>query len=410
MHIDDTYEVKIIRLNNEGLGVALVDKFVVFVKNALVNEKVKIRITEVNENYAKGEVINHIETSSNRVIPSCPFYEKCGGCNLMHMNYESQISFKKDKVKSVFKKISNIDTDIKDIIYDKEYNYRNKVVLKVKNDKIGLYREKTNDIINVDKCLLLDNKINDELIKLELFIHRYKNNNISEIMIRVINDKIMLSLDTINKEARDSFINNFDHVESIYINNKLVYGNEFLKETINNLEFNISPKSFFQVNKNIMTKMYDKAISYIKGGTTLDLYSGTGTLSMLASKTSDEVIGIEVVKDAVKDADNNIELNNIKNVSFICDKVENKIDELKDKKIDNIIMDPPRSGSDKKSLNSILEIEPKQIIYISCNPVTLARDYNTLKEKYNIKEITLFDMFPNTYHVETVMVLEKKDV
>ena len=410
MHLEDKYEAKIIRLNNEGLGVALVDKFVVFVKNALVNEKVKIKITEVNDNYAKGEVINYIETSSDRVIPSCPFYEKCGGCNLMHMNYESQISFKKDKVKSIFKKISNIDIDIKDIIYDKEYNYRNKVTLKVKNDKIGLYREKTNDIINVDKCLLLDNKINDELIKLELFIHRYKNNNISEIMIRVINDKIMLSLDTINKEVRDSFINNFDHVESIYINNKLVYGNEFLKETINDLEFNISPKSFFQVNKNIMTKMYNKAISYIKGGTTLDLYSGTGTLSMLASKKSKEVIGIEVVKDAVKDANNNIELNNIKNVSFICDKVENKIDELKNKKIDNIIMDPPRSGSDKKSLNSILEIEPKQIIYISCNPVTLARDYNTLNEKYKIKEITLFDMFPSTYHVETVMILEKKDV
>ena len=223
MHIDDTYEVKIIRLNNEGLGVALVDKFVVFVKNALVNEKVKIKITEVNENYAKADVINYIETSKDRVTPPCPFYEKCGGCNLMHMNYESQISFKKDKVKSIFKKISNIDIDIKDIIYDKEYNYRNKVTLKVKNDKIGLYREKTNDIINVDKCLLLDNKINDELIKLELFIHRYKNNNISEIMIRVINDKIMLSLDTINKEVRNSFINNFDHVESIYINPKPMY-------------------------------------------------------------------------------------------------------------------------------------------------------------------------------------------
>lgn len=409
MHIDDTYEVKIIRLNNEGLGVALVNKFVTFVYNALPEELVKIRITEVNENYAKAIVTNYIETSKNRVIPSCPFYEKCGGCNLMHMNYESQVSFKKDKVKSIFKKVSNIDIDIKDIIYDKEYNYRNKVVLKVKNDKIGLYREKTNDIINVDKCLLLDNKINDELIKLELFIHRYKNNNINEIMIRVINDKVMFSLDTINKEVRDSFLDNFSHIESIYINNKLVYGNEFLKETINDLEFNISPKSFFQVNKNIMTKMYDKAISYIKGGTTLDLYSGTGTLSMLASKTSDEVIGIEVVKDAVKDANNNIELNNIKNVSFICDKVENKIENLKNKKIDNIIMDPPRSGSDKKSLNSILEIEPKQIIYISCNPVTLARDYNTLNEKYNIKEITLFDMFPNTYHVESLMVLERKN-
>ncbi len=410
MHIDDIYEVKIIRLNNEGLGVALVDKFVTFVSNAIPGEVVKIKITETNENYAKGIVIDYLETSNSRVTPSCPFYEKCGGCNLMHMNYESQISFKKDKVKSIFKKISNIDIDIKDIIYDKEYNYRNKVVLRVKNDKIGLYREKTNDIISVDKCLLLDNKINDELIKLELFIHRYKNNNINEIMIRVINDKVMLSLDTINKEVRDSFLDNFNHVESIYINNKLVYGSEFLRETINGLEFNISPKSFFQVNKNIMTKMYNKAISYINGGTTLDLYSGTGTLSMLASKTSDEVIGIEVVKDAVRDANNNIELNNIKNVSFICDKVENKIEDLKNKKIDNIIMDPPRSGSDKKSLASILEIESKQIIYISCNPVTLARDYNTLQEKYNIKEITLFDMFPNTYHVETVMVLEKKDV
>jgi 23S rRNA (uracil1939-C5)-methyltransferase len=410
MHIDDIYEVKIIRLNNEGLGVALVNKFVVFVKNALVDELVKIKITEVNDNYAKADVINYIETSSDRVIPSCPFYEKCGGCNLMHMNYESQINFKKDKVKSIFKKISNIDIDLKDIIYDKEYNYRNKVTLKVKNDKIGLYREKTNDIIGVDKCLLLDNKINDELIKLELFIHRHKNNNINELMIRVINDKVMLSLDTINKEVRDSFLDNFSHVESIYINNKLVYGNEFLKETINDLEFYISPKSFFQVNKNIMTKMYEKAISYINGGTTLDLYSGTGTLSMLASISSKEVIGIEALQDAVKDANNNIELNNIKNVSFICDKVENKIDELKDKKIDNIIMDPPRSGSDKKSLASILEIEPKQIIYISCNPVTLARDYNTLKEKYNIKEITLFDMFPNTYHIESLMVLEKKDV
>ena len=409
MHIDNTYEVKIIRLNNEGLGVALLDKFVVFVKNALVGEKVKIKITEVNENYSKAIVINYIETSKDRVTPSCPFYEKCGGCNLMHMNYESQVNFKKDKVKSIFKKVSNIDIDIKDIIFDKEYNYRNKVVLKVKNDKIGLFKEKTNDIISVDKCLLLNDKINDELIKLELFIHRHKNNNINEIMIRVINNKLMLSLDTINKEVRDSFINNFNHVESIYINNKLVYGNEFLKETINDLEFNISPKSFFQVNKIIMTKMYDKAISYINGGTTLDLYSGTGTISMLVSKKSDEVIGIEVVKDAVKDANNNIELNNIKNVSFICDKVENKIDELKNKKIDNIIMDPPRSGSDKKSLASILEIEPKQIIYISCNPVTLARDYNTLKEKYIIKEITLFDMFPNTYHIESLMVLERKN-
>ena len=226
-------------------------------------------------------------------------------------------------------------------------------------------------------------------------------------MIRVINNKIMFSLDTINKEVRDSFLDNFSHIDIIYINNKLVYGEEFLKEKIDGLEFNISPKSFFQVNKNIMTKMYEKAVSYInKSNRVLDLYSGTGTITLLASKKAKEVIGIEVVKDAVKDANNSLELNNVSNVSFICDKVENRIDEFKD--IDSIILDPPRSGSDKKSLNSILEIEPKQVIYISCNPVTLSRDYNVLQEKYNIKEITLFDMFPNTYHVESLMVLERK--
>ena len=406
MHIDDTFEVKIIRLNNEGLGVALVNKFVVFVKNALPNELVKIRITEVNENYAKGIVTDYIETSLERRVPECPYFEKCGGCHLMHLNYESQINFKKDKVKSIFKKISNIDINIKDIIYDKEYNYRNKIVLKIKGNKIGLYREKTNDIISIDKCLITNDKINDELIKLELFVHKYINNGINELMIRVINNKIMFSLDTINKEVRDNFIENFNHTNSIYINNKLVYGEEYLKEEIDDLEFNISPKSFFQVNKNISKLMYEKAVSYInKSNRVLDLYSGTGTITLLASKKAKEVIGIEVVKDAVKDANNNLELNNVSNVSFICDKVENRIDEFKD--IDSIILDPPRSGSDKKSLNSILEIEPKQIIYISCNPVTLARDYNVLQEKYNIKEITLFDMFPNTYHVECVCLLER---
>ena len=157
--------------------------------------------------------------------------------------------------------------------------------------------------------------------------------------------------------------------------------------------------------------MYEKAVSYIdKSDITLDLYSGTGTITALLSEKSKKVIGIEVVKEAVNDANNNLKINNISNVEFICDKVENKIETLKKLNIDNIVLDPPRSGSDKKTLKSILEIKPNKIIYISCNPVTLARDYNVLKEKYIIKEINAYDMFSNTYHVETVMVLEKKDV
>ena len=153
--------------------------------------------------------------------------------------------------------------------------------------------------------------------------------------------------------------------------------------------------------------MYEKAVSYVdKSLITLDLYSGTGTITSLLSKKSKKVIGIEVIKDAVKDANNNIKNNNISNVEFICDKVENKIDSLKKLNIDNVVLDPPRSGSDKKTLTSILEIEPKRIIYISCNPITLSRDYNVLKEKYVLKEINFYDMFPNTYHVECVCLMK----
>ena len=411
MHINDIFDVSITRLNNEGMGIALIDNLVVFIKNALIDEKVKIKIIDIKDNYALGEVIEIIESSDKRIKPICPYYETCGGCACMHMTYEEELNFKKNKIKSIFKKISNIDINIKEIYSYKEFNYRNKVVLKIKNNIIGFYEEKTNNIVSIDKCFLVDKIINKEIINLKGFISTYNDNGINEIMIRVINGKVMFSLDNINNDIKDIFIKNFNHLDSIYINNKLEYGNNNLEEIIQDLKFNISPKSFFQVNKNVSEEMYKKAVSYIDDSdTTLDLYSGTGTITSLVSKKTKNVIGIEVNKDAVNDANNNIELNNINNVRFICDKVENRIEELSNLNIDNIILDPPRTGSDKKTLKYILEINPKQIIYISCNPVTLARDYNTLKEKYDIKEMSAFDMFPRTYHVETVMVLEKKDV
>lgn len=410
MHINDIYETEIIRLNNEGEGIASIDNFLVFIKNALVNEKVKIKITDIKDNYALGEVLEILSKSEKRIESICPYYNECGGCNTMHMTYEKELEFKKDKIKSIFKKISNIDININNIYSNLEYNYRNKVVLKVSRDNLGFYKEKTNEIINIEKCFLVNEKINDEIKNIISFISNYKDNNISEIMIRVINNEVMFSLDNINASIKDGFINTFKHIDSIYINNKLEYGKEYLVEEIDDLKFNISPKSFFQVNKEISKMMYEKAVSYINDSDlTLDLYSGTGTITSLASKKSKNVIGIEVIKDAVDDANNNIKINNIDNVSFICDKVENRIEELKEKNIDNIILDPPRTGSDKKTLKAILGIEPKQIIYISCNPVTLARDYNTLKEKYNIKEINAYDMFPRTYHIESLLVLERKN-
>lgn len=409
MKLNEICETKILRLNNEGEGVGIIDNIVTFVKGALKDEVVKVKIDEIYKNYAKASIIEIVEKSIDRRIPICPYFDYCGGCNLMHMNYNDQLKFKKEKIESIFKKICNMDITLSSLNSYNTLNYRNKVVFKVKKDKIGFYKRKTNEIIDINECIISDKKINEVLLKLREFIKENTNHRINEVMIRVCNDEIMISINKLNGDYKDKFIELFNYVSSIYINNELAYGVSSLNQKLNNLVFDVSPKSFFQVNPITAENLYNKVLSFISDSDTIvDLYSGTGTITMLLSKKARRVIGIEVVKDAVTDAKNNLLLNGIDNVEFICDKVENKIDQLKDLNVDTLVMDPPRSGSDKKTLKSILEIEPKSIIYISCNPVTLARDINMLKEKYELKDISAFDMFPQTYHVECVCVMERE--
>ena len=399
-------EVKVLRLNNEGEGIASIDGKLCFINGALPNEEVEIEILEDKGNFFIGKLNNIINPSSDRVIPKCPYYDKCGGCEIMHLSYNKQLEFKKDKVKGIFKKICNMD--INPNIYSfNELNYRNKVTLKVNGNSIGYYEEKSHSIVDIDSCLLLDNSINDIITKIKSFIQN-KDHNISEIMIRSISNEIMISFDNFNELYKEELLNIFP-TESIYIKDECISGNTWLTETIEDYKFYVSPNSFFQVNTLTFKELYKYVISNLNGnGNALDLYSGTGTISILMSKHFDKVYGIEVSHSSINDANENIKLNNISNVSFIEGKVEDKIDELKKLDIDTIIMDPPRNGSDNKSLKSIMEINPRSIIYISCNPVTLARDINILKDKYEIKSIDLFDMFPWTSHVETVMVLERK--
>ncbi len=401
-------EVKILRLNNEGEGIASIDGKLCFIKGALPDELVDISIKEDKGNYFIGELNNVIESSSDRVIPKCPYYDKCGGCNLMHLSNNKILDFKRNKVIGIFNKISNIDINPNIYSYN-EYNYRNKVTLKVNNNEIGYYEEKTHNIVDIDKCLLLDNSINKVITILRSFIQN-KEHNINEIMIRSISNEIMISFDNINPVYKEELINLLPQA-SIYIKDENISGNTSLIEQIEGYKFYVSPKSFFQVNTITFKELYKYVISKLDNEeTALDLYSGTGTISILMSKCFNKVYGIEVSHSSIMDANKNLELNNISNVEFIEGKVEDKIDKLKELKVDTVIMDPPRAGSDNKSLESIMEISPSKIIYISCNPVTLARDYNILKDNYNIVSIDLFDMFPQTSHVETVMVLEKKDV
>ena len=396
--------VKILRLNNEGEGIGTIFDKIIFVDNALIDEKVKVRITEEHKNYLKGKNLKVLKKSKNRIEPLCKYYNKCGGCNIMHM--KNQIDFKKEKVITLFDKMCKEKIN-PDIFSYNEYNYRNKITLKIKDNKLGFYKTKTNELVEINECLITNNKLNNVIKDLNKYLktNEIKNN---EIMLRICNDKIMMSLSNLNNI--DNFIKYFNYVDSIYVNNKLVHGQKTLIENINDYKFNVSPKSFFQVNKKVMEKMYEKVLSYIdENDLTLDLYSGTGTITILLSKISKKVIGIELEKDAVKDSKENLKLNNINNVVFYKGKVEDKINDLKDLKIDNIVIDPPRAGINKKGIEIIKEINSKQIIYISCNPNTLARDYNLLKDLYEIKEITLYDMFPQTYHIESVLVLERKN-
>ena len=401
--------VKIKRLNNEGDGVAIYNDFVIFVKGALIDEEVKIKIKELKKNYAVAELKKVLIPSDKRRIPVCPFYDKCGGCNLMHMNQEMQLDFKKDKVYQVLKKVSNVDVNIGETKSYNSLNYRNKAVFKVSKEKIGYYMPKTNKLIDINECLICDELINNTLTRIRRFIQKTKCHGITEVMIRVARDEVMIVLDNINDKKLEKFIELFKDINSIYVSDKLVYGIPSLNQKINDLVFDISPKSFFQVNVETASKLYEHALKNVNNqNVCVDLYSGTGTITMLLARKARRVIGIEVVEDAVKDAKNNLLLNDIDNVEFRLGKVEKSIDELLDLNIDTLVLDPPRGGSDKKSLRFLLKIKPKNIVYISCNPISLARDYNVIKNLYSIKDIKAFDMFPNTNHVETVMVLERK--
>jgi 23S rRNA (uracil1939-C5)-methyltransferase len=396
-------EIKIEKLDHYGKGIGYSNDKIVFVNNALPKEIVDIKIVKDKKSYSEAIVLEYIKKSDKRIEPKCPYYEVCGGCDIMHMDYNEQHIFKLNKVKEIINKYTKVDSSlIKEIIYDKQFNYRNKVVLKV-NEKVGYYKKGSNDIVNIDNCLIADPAINEVILKLnemDLF-------NINEITIRKL-DKIMILIDLSKDRKLDSFIELFDKANIVKkINNEylLVHGNDYISTKINGIEFRVSIESFFQVNNEVTHLLYSKIIEYAKESkNVLDLFCGTGTIGMVISKYVDEVTGIEINNQAISDALVNKEINYITNINFINGDVYNHLDDLKD--IDLVIVDPPRSGLADKSIQQIIQMSPKKIIYVSCDPITLARDINKL-DNYSVKEITLFDMFPNTHHIESLVLIEK---
>lgn len=391
MKINDIYEVIIESVDDIGNGVTRINNIVVFVPYTLSNEKVKIKIVSISKRFAVGKVIEFITKSDKRCEVKCNCYNECGGCNFLHINFNDELSIKKNYINKLF------NTNINTVLTNNEYNYRNKATFHIKDGKIGYYSEKTNDIIEINNCLLLDNRIND----IYNYLKEHELSTISEVIIRVTTKDIMIVFKGEKYDIND-IINHFN-ITSIYLNDKLIYGESYIIEEIDNIKYSIYPDSFFQVNKDNMKIMYDKARKYAGyGNNLLDLYCGTGTIGIYLKDNFKHIDGIEINKDSIKNANINKKLNNINNIKFISGDASI----AKNNNYDVIIVDPPRSGLSKKVINFLNKSNAKRIVYISCNPKTLKRDIDLLNN-YKMIKLEIINMFNKTKHIECITLLEK---
>ena len=447
---NEEYIVDIVDNGFSGEGIAKIDGFTVFVPNLLKGEKAKIKILKVVSSHAFGKVVEILEKDEKRQDVDCDTFYKCGGCTLRYACYDKTLEIKKEAVLSTFKKNYGKEVKIDEVLgMDKPYNYRNKLQYPIGIDKdgktvMGVFKERTHEIIETLDCKI-QNKEAEEIAK---FIYEFvKENDIKvynektlkgslrHIIIRVgiKTDEIMVILVTneekIQKEDMliKAITEKFEKIKVIAknINNKntnvilgrkniILYGPGHIYDYIGKYKFKISPMSFYQVNPVQTEKLYSKATEYaeLSGNEIVyDLYCGIGTIGIFASEKVKKLYGIETVPEAIEDAKYNAKLNNIENAEFFVGDVENVLPEFikeTEELPDVVFIDPPRKGCDKTAIDTLLKIEPKKLVYVSCNPATLARDVKLLEEKYSLEKLSLVDMFPFTSHIECVCVLNLK--
>ena len=404
-------EFKIYRLDNFGRGISYYNGKVIFIENAIDDENIEANVRELKKNVYEADATRIIDKSMYRVEPKCPYYKDCGGCNIMHMSYTKQLKFKEEKVKYLLKKFADVDQDkVKPIIPTSQFGYRNKVTLKVR-EKVGFYKKKSYEIVPIYSCQVANPKIND-IIK-EITNLEYKN--VEEVIIKASTQgETMVILKAVGDIDEEYFFKKLEYLtDNIAVLkdgvSKTIFGKGYILEKVGNYYFKISSLSFFQVNTEGAEKLYDKVKEYGSLQTNervLDLYCGTGTIGIYLSDSAKDVTGLEINNEAVADAQDNIEINKVINVKVEQKDVSKVIDKYEN--IELVVLDPPRSGLSKKALSNLLEINPNRIVYVSCDPATLSRDLNLLKETYELTEVTPVDMFPNTYHVECVCLLMKK--
>lgn len=408
MQINDVIELEIEKLDHQGRGISKSNGYVFFIPNALPGERVIVNIEKIKKNIVNANVEKFITLSKDRVNSICPYFEKCGGCDLLHLSYLNQTLFKENKIKEIMDKFCGCKFKINSIIKcDDNLFYRNKVTFQMDNE-LGFYEKGTNKVVSIDSCKIVNENVNNLLNVLndeELI------NGINQIIVRSnLNNQLLLIVESSNNFNKNKFIKLVsDYVDSIVINNEIILGGGNIIERLGDYKFIISPNSFFQVNTKQTINLYNQIKEYAdlnKNDVLLDLYCGTGTIGIYLSKYCKKVIGIEINEIAIKDANKNKEINNINNIDFICGDALKEIKKLNINP-DVVVVDPPRAGLDKKDIDNIFKLNANRIVYVSCDPITLARDLNILGNKYNIIELTPVDMFPNTSHVECVCYMIK---
>lgn len=447
---NDVYTASITGYTSEGEGVCRIEGRAVFVKGALAGEECEVKILKATKTAVYGRLERVLSPSEHRTVPECPTYRTCGGCGLMHMDYEEELRFKKEKVDAALRRIGGLDLETRCINGAQEIKgYRNKAIYAVSTENgkavTGFFRRHTHDVVPAESCLIQAEYSDRAAQAVRLWMDKYKippydgktgGGTVRHVFARYAfhtgQGQVTLVSGRENVPHIDELIKAIlekcPETKSIVLNiNKTkgntvlagsfetVWGDGYIDEEICGSVFRLSPRSFCQVNIAQAQLLYEKAVEYagLNGReTVIDLYCGTGTITLCLAKRAGEVIGAEIVDAAVEDARHNAERNGVHNVRFICADASQAAKYLKESGTEPevLVVDPPRKGLAPDVIETIAEMSPKRVVYVSCEPSTLARDLRLFAQRgYMAAEAEAYDLFPRTYHVETVCRLERQE-
>ena len=441
MKKNDYVDLTCTYLSFDAKGVCKTNDFCFYVDNLLKDEECSAIITGINGKTVYARALDITKRSNDRVDVKCKSFGLCGGCNLLHLKYEKQLEFKKENVRLNYKN-QGLNVKVNDCVgMDKPYNYRNKVIASISLDKgkiiYGMYEDGSHDVIYNSNCLIQNKILNNILVTIKEELDKLKikpegfGGVLRHVMLRIgvkTNEVLVVFVTNSDifparKELVNALINKHKEIKTIIQNTnprktsvvlgdkeKVLYGPGFIYDILLGNKYKISAKSFYQINPLQTEKLYSKAIELAKlnkSEVVMDCYCGIGTIGLSLAKNVKELIGVEIVKEAINDAINNARFNKIFNAKFYADDCKRFMNNVS-YHIDTVFVDPPRSGLDKEFINSLRRLKPKKIVYISCNPITQASDVAKLIDLYNVGEIYPFDLFPNTLHTESVCLLERK--